>query len=195
MAKVVQHASVEELIGMLDAAVDTDDDCQRCRNVKQVLHDVVLSQKDFISEPFLTPAPERYARRLLHRDPKERYTVLVMVWDKGQGTPLHDHAGMWCVECVYRGRIKVVSYSCKEENEGLFQFQREKEVFASIADAGALIPPFDYHTIENALETPAITIHVYGGEMTWCHAFEPVEGGYRMRRRELAYTELKSGRN
>lgn len=183
------ESPVQELIALLDEAVDTDDDCQRCKNVKNVLHEIVESERDFISDPFLQPAPERYARRLLHRDPKGRYTVLVMVWGKGQGTPLHDHAGMWCVECVYRGRIKVVSYSCQTLDDGLFQFKREKEVFASIADAGALIPPFDYHTIENALETPTVTIHVYGGEMTWCHAFEPVEGGYRMKRKELAYTD------
>jgi predicted metal-dependent enzyme (double-stranded beta helix superfamily) len=173
---------------MLDSAVNTEDDCKRCRNVKDVLHEVVLSQRDFISDPFLQPAKDRYARRLLHRDPQGKYTVLVMVWDKGQGTALHDHAGMWCVECVYRGRIRVVSYSCKSETEGVFDFQREKEVYAGIADAGALIPPFDYHTIENAEETPAVTIHVYGGEMTWCHAFEPVEGGYRMVQRPLSYT-------
>ena len=188
MPAASSEASVQELIQLLDAAVDTDDDCLRCRSVKKVLHEIVESQRDFIAEEFLKPAPDRYARRLLHRDPRGRYTVLVMVWDKGQGTPLHDHAGMWCVECVYRGRIKVVSYSCQTLEEDLFQFQREKEVFASIADAGALIPPFDYHTIENANETPAITIHVYGGEMTWCHAFEKVDGGYHMRRRELSYT-------
>jgi predicted metal-dependent enzyme (double-stranded beta helix superfamily) len=188
MATVSNQASVQELIRMLDAAVDTEDDCKRCRNVKDVLHEVVLSQKDFISEEFLKPAPDKYARRLLHRDPKGKYTVLVMVWGEGQGTALHDHAGMWCCECVYRGRIKVVSYSCRSEEEGVFRFEREKEVMASIADAGALIPPFDYHTIENPDATPSVTIHVYGGEMTWCHAFEPVDGGYRMVRRELGYT-------
>src|SRR5438874_5105649 len=160
MAKVVQHASVEELIGMLDAAVDTDDDCQRCRNVKQVLHDVVLSQKDFISEPFLKPAPERYARRLLHRDPKERYTVLVMVWDKDQGTPLHDHAGMWCVECVYRGRIRVTSFDLESDPETeRLQFTPESVALAGKGEAGHLIPPFEYHMIENPDPTPAITIH------------------------------------
>lgn len=190
MTPTDQATSVQELIQMLDSAVDTEDDCKKCRNVKNVLHEVVFSKREFISDPFLQTAPGKYARRLLHRDPAGRYTVLVMVWDRGQGTALHDHAGMWCVECVYRGRIKVVSYSCKAEEEGLFQFQREKEVYAGIAEAGALIPPFDYHTIENAESDPAVTIHVYGGEMTWCHAFEPVEGGYRMMHRELTLTPV-----
>src|SRR5712692_9437587 len=104
------HASkVDELIRRLDEAVAAPDDAVRCRNVKRVLIDVVASGQQFIPLPFLEPAPDRYARRLLHRDPKNRYTALVLVWDQGQGTSLHDHAGMWCVECVYRGRIRVSS--------------------------------------------------------------------------------------
>ena len=113
-----------------------------------------------------------------------------MVWDKGQGTALHDHAGMWCVECVYRGEIDVVSYDRTDDESGeLAQFVQETTIRAGVGDAGALIPPFEYHTIANALETPAITIHVYGGEMTWCHAYVPVEGGYKRERRELCYSE------
>jgi predicted metal-dependent enzyme (double-stranded beta helix superfamily) len=113
-----------------------------------------------------------------------------MVWDRGQGTPLHDHAGMWCVECVYRGRIRVTSYSAHGGNPetGVVRFQKENVVHAGKAEAGALIPPFEYHVLENAAETPAVTIHVYGGDMTYCHIFEPVEGGWRRKFKELRYT-------
>ncbi len=95
---------------------------------------------------------------------------------------------MWCVECVYRGRIRVTSYACSGIQNGLHQFSPEREVFAAPSEAGALIPPFDHHVIANQDELPAVTLHVYGGEMKWCDAFEPAEGGYRMVRRELAYT-------
>ena len=81
--------------------------------MKKVLEDIVQSGGEFVDPPFLKPAPDRYARRLMHRDPRGRYTVLAMVWDVGQGTPLHDHAGTWCVECVYRGRIRVLSYAVR----------------------------------------------------------------------------------
>ena len=114
-----------------------------------------------------------------------------MVWDKGQGTPLHDHAGMWCVECVYRGRIRVTSYSLRggDPETAVVQFHPEEIVLAGIAEAGALIPPFEYHKIENPDDTPATTLHVYGGTMTSCHVFEPVEGGgFRRTFRELHFT-------
>jgi predicted metal-dependent enzyme (double-stranded beta helix superfamily) len=185
------HATkVGELIRRLDEAVAVADDEVRCQNVKRVLIDVVNSGESFIDSPFLVPAPDRYARRLLHRDPQGRYTVIVMVWGQGQGTPLHDHAGIWCVECVYRGKIRVTSYSVRggDPEKGIVQFARETQILAGPGEAGALIPPFEYHTIENAEATPSYTIHVYGGEMTYCHVFDPVEGGHKRRYKELSYT-------
>ncbi len=188
---VTPHGSrVQELIQRLDEAMRPADDAARCQNVKRVLSDVVASGDSFIEPPFLVPAADRYARRLLHRDPHGRYTVLVMVWDRGQGTALHDHAGMWCVECVYRGRIRVTSYSIRggDPEKGIVQFEQENVVTAGVGEAGALIPPFEYHVLENAGDTPAVTLHVYGGEMDHCHVFEPVEGGWQRRWRGLSYT-------
>ncbi len=183
-------AKVGELIQRLDAAVAVADPEARCQNVKNVLIDVVKSGEEFILAPFLKPAPNRYARRLLHRDARGRYTIVVMVWDRGQGTPLHDHAGMWCVECVYRGRIRVTSFSALSDPEAeTVAFEKESVVVAGVGEAGALIPPFEYHMIENPDETTAITIHVYGGDMISCHAFVPqAQGRYRRETRELTYT-------
>src|SRR5262245_54968716 len=98
MTLAPQSSRIDELIRRLDEAVAIQDDEVRCRNVKRVLTDVVESGKDFLDASFLQPTHDSYARRLLHRDPEGRYSALVMVWDKAQGTALHDHAGMWCVE-------------------------------------------------------------------------------------------------
>ena len=190
MTVTPQSSKVDELIRRLDEAVAARDDATRCRNVKRVLIDIVNSGEQFVPQGFLVPAPDRYARRLLHRDPQNRYTVLVMVWDRGQSTPLHDHAGTWCVDCVYRGRIRVSSFSVRggDPERDVVKFERETVVMAGVGEAGALIPPFEYHMIENPDETPTITLHVYGGEMTYCHVFEPIGDGYRRQYRELYYT-------
>jgi 3-mercaptopropionate dioxygenase len=190
MSTKPRTSKVDELIRRLDEAVAARDDAERCRNVKKVLVDVVQSGEQFVEPQYLVPAPDRYARRLMHRDAQNRYTVLAMVWDRGQGTPLHDHAGTWCVECVYRGRIRVTSYSVRggDPERDVVQFARENVVMAGVGEAGALIPPFEYHVLENADDSPSITLHVYGGEMTYCHIFDPVDGGYLRKYRELSYT-------
>ena len=191
MATTARSARVDDLVQRLDRAVSTDDPDRLCGNVKRVLVEVVSGGGQFVDAALLAPAPDRYARRLMHRDPADRYSVVVMVWGPGQGTPLHDHAGVWCVECVYRGRIRVTSFDLESTAEAEpLRFTPESVVFAGVGEAGHLIPPFEYHMIENADPAPSVTIHVYGGELTWCHAFHPLEsGGYRRERRPLTYTE------
>jgi predicted metal-dependent enzyme (double-stranded beta helix superfamily) len=190
VAPSLSNARVREMVRRLDEAMTPRDDAGRCRGVKQVLEETFAAGTEFLDARFLVPNPERYARRLVHRDAGNRYTVIAMVWNAGQGTPLHDHAGIWCVECVYSGRIRVTSFNCQggDPERDIVQFKQETVIHAGVGQAGALIPPFEYHVLENAGDVPAVTLHVYGGEMDHCHIFEPVEGGWLRRYRELSYT-------
>lgn len=191
MPTMTQDPRVLELVRRIDDVLAAaPDDAGRCRGVKTVLEQALQSGAGFLEPRFLEPHPERYARRLVHRDPRNRYTVLAMVWNERQGTPLHDHAGIWCVEVVYRGRIRVTSYDVMggDPERDLVRFQQASVVHAGVGEAGALIPPFEYHVLENAGEGPAVTLHVYGGELDHCHVFEPVDGGWLRRYRELTYT-------
>lgn len=190
VALPVTNDRVRELIRRIDAAMTPPDDAARARGAKVALEETFAMGTDFLPAEYLVPNPERYARRLVHRDPENRYTVIAMVWNTGQGTPLHDHAGIWCVECVYSGDIRVTSYQCHggDPERDLVQFQKQGTTEAHIGDAGALIPPFEYHVLENTGHEPAVTLHVYGGDMNHCHVFEPVEGGWLRRFRELRYT-------
>lgn len=71
---------------------------------------------------------------------------------------------------------------------GAYRFEAKGCVHAAVGSAGCLIPPFEYHVLANALDEPSITLHVYGGEMTTCHVFEPSAGGrYVRRERALSY--------
>jgi len=190
VAPSLDNPRLRELVRRIDEAMTPRDDAGRCRGVKQVLEDTFAAGVDFLDPRFLEPNPERYARRLVHRDPEGRYTVLAMVWNTGQGTPLHDHAGIWCVECVYKGRIQVTSFSCQggDPEKDLVKFRKEQVIHAGVGEAGALIPPFEYHILENADAQPSVTLHVYGGEMNHCHIFEPVGDAWVRRYRELSYT-------
>ena len=156
--------------------------------VKKSLIAAVTSDGLQLPEGFTCTSGQDYARRLLHCT--DRYAVVVMVWGPGQGTPIHDHDDKWCVECVYQGTIRVISYDLigSPEDE-VVSFHKEQEIAAGKGEAGALIPPFDYHLIENTQDDVAVTIHVYGGEMHGCEVFQPVEGDrYRREHRLLSYT-------
>jgi predicted metal-dependent enzyme (double-stranded beta helix superfamily) len=191
MTTLARCQTIDDLLRRLDDAVSVPDEESRCQDVKRILSDALRSGDTKLDSRWLTPMDGAYARRLLHRDPAGRYSVLVMVWDRGQGTALHDHGGRWCVECVYAGQIEVTSYSIcgGRADQGIVQFKEEEVVRAGVGQAGALIPPFEYHILRQSGEVPAITLHVYGGELTHCHIYEPVEGGWRRRYKELGYTD------
>ena len=190
----LSSSPVTELTRRIDQAIDAGDTHSICAAVKTALEYLTRHELGCIDERLLRPRAEDYTRRLLYRDPQGRYTIVLMIWGQGQGTKVHDHAGFWCVESVYRGRIRVLSYDLVEELPGdQVRFEPAREVFAGVGEAGALIPPFDYHVLENPFDEVAVTVHVYGGEMDRCLVFEPVVGApgcYERQVRALSYSPL-----
>jgi predicted metal-dependent enzyme (double-stranded beta helix superfamily) len=172
----------------LDAVIHNEQAARVPEMVKAILIDSLQCGSLALPAKFREPIAGTYARRLLHRDPSGRYTMVVMTWAPGQMTALHDHAGIWCVECVVDGNMDVAQYDLVSRTGDSFRFERRTHVVAGRGSAGCLIPPFEYHTLGNAAETPSVTLHVYGGEMDHCHVFEPsADGSYRRVRKELAY--------
>ena len=173
----------------LDAAVTAGDPAVIAQQVKKALQETLKCEGLSLSDDFRRPRSDTYARRLLHRDPAGRYTAVVMTWGPGQGTALHDHAGMWCVECVVEGEMEVRQYDLVSLDGSSYRFEAQATIDAVKGSAGCLIPPFEYHTLANRrADAPSITLHIYGGEMDHCHVFEPAgDGTYRRVEKRLAY--------
>ena len=177
-------------IARIDEAVQLHDPDAITHRIKRELEDAIQARRIALPPRFHHIRPEGYARRLLHRNDELGYTAVVMTWGPGQRTPLHDHAGIWCVEGVVSGRMDVTQFDLVEERGGEYRFEERGCVHASVGSAGCLIPPFEYHILANAIDEPSITLHVYGGEMTSCHIFEPMaDGRYARRARPLCYHE------
>ena len=181
---------IADLIARLDAAVKLGDTDAITACVKRELENAIKAREVTLPERFHRTQPGGYARRLLYRSDALGYSAVVMTWAPGQRTPLHDHAGIWCVEGVVEGRMDVTQYDLVEESSDRYRFEARGCVHAAVGSAGCLIPPFEYHVLSNAIDRPSITLHVYGGEMTACHIFEPAgDGRYIRRERALQYDE------
>jgi predicted metal-dependent enzyme (double-stranded beta helix superfamily) len=180
--------TLASLIERLDGAIERPDPSATAQAVKQELVECGAELAGLLPERFFRADEHGYARRLLHRG--DDYTVVVMTWGPGQATGLHDHAGIWCVECVVAGALEVSQFDLVEERAGLYRFEPQRTVLARVGDAGCLIPPFEYHVLANALpDATSITLHVYGGEMDHCNTYQPTgTGWWRASSRRLAYT-------
>ena len=177
------------LIELLDKAMSESDVEALTKMIADGLRDLACTEKLTLPESFKTVVPDGYARRLLHRCPERGYTVVVMSWGPGQQTQLHDHAGMWCVECVVEGNLEVVQFELVEETEDRCRFVERRSVTAAVGDSGCLIPPFEHHVLRNALtDRRSVTLHVYSGEMSCCNLYHPTgDGWWRRASTPLSY--------
>ena len=101
--------------------------------------------------------PDRPAGHLLHAEPDGTFSILGLVWRPGQSTRIHDHI-TWCVVGVLSGI----------EHEELFD-----EALNPIGtrdnppgEVSGFAPPGDIHRIRNGGSETAISLHIYGTDIT-----------------------------
>lgn len=181
----------EQLIRTLDAAVATGDTHDAMRALRAALCDAIHSSEVRLPECVFQGCASHYMRRELYQSDQLGYTVTAMTWNPGQGTPIHDHSGLWCVECVWQGALEVVQYELREHDGDRYRFVPAGVIQAGAGSAGSLIPPHEHHTICNASNTDiAISVHVYQARMSRCNVFEPDhDDWYRRQPRELHLDE------
>lgn len=182
----------DELISRLDAAVAQEGTEAITSAVRDTLVEMIAGGRLQLPEESKRPAEGSYARRLVYQSPEHGYVVIAMVWGPQQGTALHDHDGVWCVEGVVEGEIEVQQYDRAEVAGERYRFEPQGLVKAGLGSAGSLIPPFEYHTIKNSLADgrSTVTLHIYGRELHQAHVFAPEGGGWYQRTvRQLGYAD------
>jgi 3-mercaptopropionate dioxygenase len=121
-----------------------------------------LSSPDLLLPEHRIGDPAGYRSHLLHVAPDGAFSLVALVWLPGQATAIHDHLG-WCVVGVYEGA----------EHETLFlptpsgHLAASGTTIAYPGDVAGLLPPGDIHRVHNAGDTTAISLHVYGGDLTF----------------------------
>jgi predicted metal-dependent enzyme (double-stranded beta helix superfamily) len=181
-----------ELITRLDRSVEAGSPQAITAAVKADLEYLLEGRRLSLPAAFIVPRSDHYARRLLHRDPQGRYSAIVMTWGPGQGTAVHDHGGLWCVEGVVDGDIAVTQYLVQPETDGFYRVTPVGSLLAGTGSAGCLIPPTDHHVLANARPSKAsVTLHVYGGDLDDCKVYLPAtpDGRYEETTRMLSFTE------
>ena len=110
----------------------------------------------------LTPAqrlgsPDGYRSHTLHVEPDGSFSVVGLVWRPAQITRIHDHI-TWCAFAVIQG----VEHEELFDADGTMMGRSENHV----GDVSGFAPPGDIHRVHNTGEETAISIHVYGTDVT-----------------------------
>lgn len=174
--ETMQFRGAEKLIGLVNAAVEESEAEKTTALIKSGLCKLIRSGEVELPEAVKQPHADRYARRLICLDEERGYSIVAMTWGPCQSTPLHDHAGLWCVEGVWHGSLEVQQYELIEQQGDRYCLEKRTIFEAGVGSAGCLIPPYEYHRILNPCDsTAAVSVHIYGGDMCACHVFEPTD--------------------
>jgi predicted metal-dependent enzyme (double-stranded beta helix superfamily) len=98
-----------------------------------------------------------YRSHTLHVESDGSFSIVALVWRPGQLTRIHDHI-TWCAFAVIQG----------VEHEELFDADLNVigESDNHVGDVSGFAPPGDIHRVHNTADTTAISIHVYGTDVT-----------------------------
>jgi 3-mercaptopropionate dioxygenase len=106
--------------------------------------------------------PERFRSHLLHAEPDGSFSIVALVWRPGQATRIHDHV-TWGAFAVIQGMEYEELFMLDEEGRSLVE---AGTTVNATGEVSGFAPPGDIHRVRNAGDRTAISIHVYGTDVS-----------------------------
>jgi 3-mercaptopropionate dioxygenase len=171
-------ARLQAFVACVEQAVEADAGEPRLlADVERAMHALVAAD-DWLAPRFATPHPQYYQQYLLHRDPRDRFSVVSFVWGPGQATPIHDHT-TWGVIGMLRGAERCQGFRLDAHGlapDGACERLEPGDVACVSPAVG------DIHQVRNAYDDRvSVSIHVYGTDIgrRRRHVFDPATGAAR----------------
>ena len=155
--EVLPVSELTELIDGVRSAVAVQADwSQTAQLVADQLRRHLPSPEILTAEQRLGSA-DRYISHTLYVDESGTFSIIALVWRPGQHTRIHDHV-TWCVFGVIQGT----------EHEELFDADLNLlgRSDNQVGEVSGFAPPGDIHRVHNTGDTTAISIHIYGTDVT-----------------------------
>jgi len=165
---VNSHVSLEGFVAALRAIPEEEFGDRRVLETVQ-RNRVPMSEL----EPFAVWKPDRYTRSLIYRD--DLFQIVVLCWNVGQASPVHDHAGQKCWMSLPQGRLEIANYSFKQGRELEFldaEVVGEKDSDIHVDQCCSV------HQIANQCRwcEPAVSLHVYSRPFDSCYIYDIATG-------------------
>jgi predicted metal-dependent enzyme (double-stranded beta helix superfamily) len=184
------HALVEAFIDRCRATSRANPEPADCVLAAARLMQGLLSH----AEAFMEPKHYRrdlghYARNAVALSPDRGISLFSMVWSPGQWTPVHDH-GTWGVVAVLQGVLEERNYirtDGHDDRASGIKLRRGGVTLLAPGTVTTFVPNPDHIHVTGvpAEREQAVSLHLYGREMTDYHVYD-VEAGTR-RKIEVAY--------
>jgi predicted metal-dependent enzyme (double-stranded beta helix superfamily) len=148
---------LERLAAGVRTAVDGHADWQQTARLVADQLRAHLPTTDVLTPQQRLGSPDGQASHTLHVEPDGTFSIIAAIWRPGQATPIHDHT-TWCVFGVLQGI----------EHEDVFDADLNliDQSDNVVGDVNGFAPPGDIHRVHNTGQETAISIHIYGTDIT-----------------------------
>ena len=148
----------------------------------QIIHSIKFKANIF--EKYTSWSAEHYTRNCIVDS--EKFELILICWDAGQATPIHDHGGEECWVKVIQGEFKETIY--KENEAGALHVvktavSRPNEVTYMKGFMG-------FHAFENVSNKKSMSLHLYAKPIRKCRIFHTESKTFLQK--ELHYDTKKS---
>src|ERR1700729_966093 len=150
------------LVSAIRQATDQRADWQQTATLVAAALQRHLPGPDILTAAERLGDPDGYCCHVLHAEPDGSFSVTAMVWRPGQITPIHDHV-TWCVFGVLGGIEYEGRYAVSAAGRHLQEVGRSQN---RAGEVSGFAPPGDIHRVRNCGDDVAISLHVYGADIT-----------------------------
>ena len=157
-------------------AVILADELRRGRDIPRltrILESLRFNPKEFQRYAHFTAG--KYTRNLVGYN--GGFTLLMLCWDRGQESPIHDHAGSSCFMKILEGELHEVRYDASNPSRLALKTitQMREEQVAYIDDTQGV-----HKMVNPSTERGAISLHIYIPPYVKCSIFNLAEGTRRL---------------
>jgi 3-mercaptopropionate dioxygenase len=159
-ARTVDELS--ELVAAVRAAVARHEDWRTTAELVAAALEGHLPSPDVLTAELRAGDPEGHRTYVLHTEPDGTFSILALVWRPGQVTRIHDHV-TWCVFGVIQGAEHEELFALDEGGGCLLEAGSRTN---GTGDVSGFAPPGDIHRVRNAGLETAISLHIYGTDVS-----------------------------
>ncbi|MGA0284544.1 MAG: cysteine dioxygenase [Saprospiraceae bacterium] len=146
----------------------------------KVIRKTQLSLKELYS--YASWKSNDYTRNCLARN--EKFEIILLCWDGGIQTPIHDHGGKDCWVYQIKGCIDEVRYV--KNGDHLSESNRIK---INPGGLSFINDKMGYHSIENNSDQRAMSLHIYASPIDSCMVFNAQKECFE--EQDLSYDSYK----
>ncbi|NRA13809.1 MAG: cysteine dioxygenase family protein [Crocinitomicaceae bacterium] len=139
-------------------------------NYAEILHSLSIDPAEVNS--YHSWSDEKYTRNCVVEN--EAFELILICWEPGQSTPIHDHGGEKCWVYVMEGEIKETLYDRSSEGEPIVK----RSTTSKAGDVSFISDVMGYHSLENATDSRVCTLHLYAKPIRNCNVYDKDSGEF-----------------